>query len=141
LSKLHDYGRNAMPITGAAAATASLRDTTLVPTRKKIIAEIRTDTFEWLSANSYTFIPSHSNCFMIDTHRKGESVFAAMAAKKVYIGRVWPVWPTYVRVTVGSKEDMESFKIAFKQVMSEPEHVTGASPRTKPHKVPITHLS
>jgi histidinol-phosphate/aromatic aminotransferase/cobyric acid decarboxylase-like protein len=41
-----------------------------------------------------------------------------MAAEKVYIGRGWPIWPTYVRVTVGSREDMEKFKTAFQKVMS-----------------------
>ena len=59
LEKLQTYGQNAMPITGSAAATASLKDTTLVPTRKKIIGDIRNDTFAWLAANNYSFIPSH----------------------------------------------------------------------------------
>lgn len=119
LNKLQAYGQNAMPITGAAAATASLKDPTLVPTRKKLIADIRNDTFEWLTVNNYRFIPSQSNCFMIDTARDGKAVFSAMAAKKVYIGRTWPVWPTYVRVTVGSKDDMAKFKVAFHEVMNE----------------------
>jgi histidinol-phosphate aminotransferase len=30
------------------------------------------------------------------------------------------VWPTYVRVTVGSKDDMAKFKVAFKEVMDSP---------------------
>jgi histidinol-phosphate aminotransferase len=29
----------------------------------------------------------------------------AMAENKVIIGRVWPVYPTKVRVTVGTQED------------------------------------
>lgn len=120
LEKLQAYGMNAMPITGSAAATASLKDASLVPTRKKIIADIRNDTFEWLNANNYSFIPSQTNCFMVDTKRDGKAVFAAMADKHVYIGRVWPVWPTYVRVTVGTKQEMDKFKVAFKQVMDSP---------------------
>ncbi len=120
LAKLDAYGQNAMSITGASAATASLQDATVVPTRKKIIGDIRNDTFEWLAANNYSFIPSQSNCFMIDTKRDGKAFYAAMAAKKVYIGRVWPVWPTYVRITVGSKDDMAKFKVAFKEVMDSP---------------------
>ena len=37
-------------------------------------------------------------------------------AQKVIIGRVWQAWPTKVRVTVGSQEDMARFKAAFKKV-------------------------
>ena len=58
---------NAMPITGSAAANVSLLDATLVPERKKIIGDIRNDTFDFLARNNYKFIPSQSNCFMIDT--------------------------------------------------------------------------
>jgi histidinol-phosphate aminotransferase len=39
-----------------------------------------------------------------------------MAKEKVYIGRVWPVWPEWVRVTVGTKEEMGKFKEAFDKV-------------------------
>jgi histidinol-phosphate aminotransferase len=40
-----------------------------------------------------------------------------MMAQKVMVGRSWPVWPTYSRVTVGSKSDMEKFKAALLVVM------------------------
>jgi len=43
-----------------------------------------------------------------------------MEAKKVYIGRVWPIWPTHVRITVGTKPEMEAFKKAFKESMEAP---------------------
>ena len=139
LDKLQAYGQNPMPITGAAAATASLKDETLIPARKKIIADIRNDTFEWLTANNYKFIPSQSNCFMIDTKRDGKSVYMAMMAKKVYIGRVWPVWPTYARVTVGSKDDMAKFKVAFKEVLDSPAAPTSAM-LEDPQRTPFSHL-
>jgi histidinol-phosphate aminotransferase len=139
LARLQAYSQNAMPITASSAATASLQDETLVPTRKKIIADIRNDTFDWLAANNYTFIPSQTNCFMIDTKRDGQGVFDAMVKKAVYIGRVWPVWPTHVRVTVGSKDDMAKFKIAFKEVMDSPASAKLAIPEEL-SRVPFSHL-
>ena len=36
-----------------------------------------------------------------------------MQKEKVYIGRVWPSWPTYVRVSIGTQEEMNKFKTAF----------------------------
>jgi histidinol-phosphate aminotransferase len=121
LKKVMNFGGwNSMPVTSVTAAKASLMDKDLVPTRKKIIADIRTDTFEWMAKNNYEFIPSVSNCFMVNTHRPGKSVQDAMAAKNVYIGRVWPVMPTWVRVTVGTKQEMQTFQVAFKEVMDAP---------------------
>jgi histidinol-phosphate aminotransferase len=117
LAKLQPFGQNAMPITGSAAANVSLLDSTLVPTRKKIIADTRNDTFAFLKANNYKFIPSQSNCFMIDTGRPGQQVIAAMREKNVYIGRTWSIWPNVVRVSVGTPAEMAKFKVAFKEVM------------------------
>ncbi len=110
-------GWNAMPITAVAAATASLKDAQLVPERKHINATIREATFQWLSKNGYSFIPSHSNCFMVDGKRPAKEIIDAMAAHNVFIGRAWPVWPTHVRVTVGTQSEMEHFQAAFDGVM------------------------
>lgn len=120
LAKLMPFGMNPMPVTAMAAARASLEDTTLVPTRKKIIADTRNDTFSFLKANNYKFIPSESNCFMIDTERNGRAVINAMAAKNIFIGRTWPIWPNTVRISVGTPEEMKKFQTAFKEVMSTP---------------------
>ena len=120
LRKLEYFGRNPMPITGMIAAQASLMDTDLVPTRKKKIAEIRNDTFAWLKQNNYTFIPSESNCFMVDVKRPGHQIYRLMAEDGVFIGRTWPSWPNWVRVTVGLREEMDAFKTSFKKAMDTP---------------------
>jgi histidinol-phosphate aminotransferase len=128
LEKLQTYGQNPMPVTALVAANASLADPDLVPTRKKIIGDVRRDTIAWLKSNGYKVIGDpQSNCFMIDTGRAGHSVIAAMQAKKVYIGRIWPVWPNAVRITVGSSDDMAKFKLAFKEVMDAPAMASIAS--------------
>jgi histidinol-phosphate aminotransferase len=120
LKKLEDYGQSPMPITGMIAAQASLIDSDLVPTRKKIIADTRNDTFAWLKANNYSFIPSQSNCFMIDVKRPGPQIRQLMAQDGVHIGRSWSAWPTYVRVTVGLQSEMDAFKTSFKKAMDTP---------------------
>ena len=121
LAKLERYGINSMPITGSIAARVSLEDPNLVPERRKIIADIRNDTFAWLKANGFKLIGNpQTNCFMIDTGHDGKAVIAAMREKKVLIGRSWPVWPQAVRVSVGSAQEMAAFKTAFLAVMSDP---------------------
>jgi histidinol-phosphate aminotransferase len=110
-------GYNFMPVTAVAAATASLKDPQLVPERRRINAGIRQRTFDWLDRNGYAYIPSESNCFMLQTKRSGKDVRDAMAKENVLIGRTWPVMPTHVRVTVGTQEEMERFQAAFHKVM------------------------
>ncbi|CAN5637570.1 pyridoxal phosphate-dependent aminotransferase [soil metagenome] len=121
LHKLEDCGQNPMAITSCIAGRVSLEDTSLIPTRKAYIGEARTETIKFLTDNKYKVIPgSQSNCFMIDTGRNGRQVMAAMAQKKVIIGRTWAIWPNVVRISVGTKEDMAKFRTAFKEVMDAP---------------------
>ena len=110
-------GRNALPITAITAASASLKDPGLVPERKRINANIRRETFQWLDRNGYSYTPSESNCFLLDTKRSGKEVIDAMAQQKVFIGRIWPVMPTWVRITIGTHDEMQQFQTAFQNVM------------------------
>ena len=110
-------GWNSLPVTAVAAALVSLDDATVVPERKRITASVRNETFAWLDKNGYSYIPSVSNCFMLDTKRPTKEIIDAMAARNVFIGRAWPVWPTHVRITVGTKSEMDKFQAAFHEVM------------------------
>ena len=110
-------GANFMPITAVVAATASLKDADLVRERRRINASIRQETFQWLDRNSYSYIRSESNCFLLDTKRPGKEVIDAMATQKVYVGRIWPVLPTHVRITIGTQDEMSRFQNAFQKVM------------------------
>jgi histidinol-phosphate/aromatic aminotransferase/cobyric acid decarboxylase-like protein len=55
---------------------------------------------------------------MVDVKRPGNDVVMAMRREKVYIGRVWQAWPTWVRVTIGTQDEMNKFKTAFSKVMA-----------------------
>jgi histidinol-phosphate aminotransferase len=110
-------GFNFMPVTAVVAATASLKDPNLVSERRRINATIRQQTFDWLTRSGYSFIPSESNCFLVDAKRPGQEVRDAMAKENVMVGRVWPIMPTYVRITVGTQEEMAKFQTAFQKVM------------------------
>jgi histidinol-phosphate aminotransferase len=119
IGKLRNYGAGALPLTGMVAATASLKAKNLVPERRKIIKDVREDVFAFLQKNNIAFVPSVSNCFMLDAKMPARRLINAMKKEKVYIGRVWPVWPTHARITVGTKEEMAKFKTALLKVMSD----------------------
>jgi len=118
LAKLQGYGAGALAVTGMTGAHASIKVKNLVPERRKTIGDVRTDVFDWMTKKNYSFVPSVSNKFMVDVKRPGQEIVKAMAAKKVFIGRVWPAWPTHVRVSIGTAEEMAKFKTAFAEVMA-----------------------
>ncbi|MGI8989025.1 MAG: pyridoxal phosphate-dependent aminotransferase [Bryobacteraceae bacterium] len=118
LAKIKGYGAGALPVTGMVGANASLQVKNLVPERRKNMRAVREDTFGFLAENNISFIPSDSNCFMLDAKRPGMEFVKAMAAQKVYVGRVWPSMPTYSRITVGTADEMAKFKTATLKVIA-----------------------
>src|ERR1700730_7491098 len=106
-----------MPRMAVPGPTPSMKDPALVAERRRINAGIRQQTFQWLDRNGYSYISSEANCFMLDTKRPGQEVRDAMAKENVLIGRVWPVMPTYVRITVGTQDEMTRFQSASHKVM------------------------
>jgi histidinol-phosphate/aromatic aminotransferase/cobyric acid decarboxylase-like protein len=118
IEKMGGWGAGMMPITGMAAASTSLQVKTLIPERRKIIGDVRTDTLSFLSSKGFTVVPSVSNKFMVDVKQPGNDVIMKLRQEKVFIGRVWSIWPTYVRVSVGTQEEMSKFKAAFMKVMA-----------------------
>src|SRR6266852_1508554 len=137
LAKIELYGGwSAMPITALAAATASLKHEHLVSERKQLNAAIRQKTFDWLDRQGYSYVPSESNCFMLDTKRPAKEVIDAMAARNVFIGRIWPVWPTYTRITIGTQDEMDAFQSAFQAVMKNAKTVSYAPSLNKRRSYP-----
>lgn len=117
LEKVRGFSAGMMPITAMVAAQRSLESKTLVPERRKKIAQVRCDVFSFLDQHKFQYVPSVSNCFMVNVKQPGRNVIMALRKEKVYIGRVWPSWPTYVRVTVGTADEMAKFQAAFLKVM------------------------
>lgn len=117
LAKIGSFGLGPLPVMGMVAATVSLKQPGLVAQRRKVVRDIREDVFSWMKAKGYDFIPSVSNKFMVEVGRPGGEVVRAMAAKNVYIGRVWPVWPAKVRVSIGTAAEMDVFKRVFAETV------------------------
>ena len=118
LHKVWGYsGLPVLPVTAMAGATASLKEPALVPERRKIMADIREDLFSWMDKKRYAYIPSDANMVLIDGKRPGREMTAALLQHKVAVGRTWTALPQHVRVTIGTRDDMERFKAAFDRVM------------------------
>lgn len=115
LARVRQWSAGAMPITAMYGATASLQAKSLVEQRRQYMTGIRDYTCNWLASKNVEFIPSEANHFMINVKRSGKDFRRDMAQQKVYVGRSWPVWPEWTRVTVGTKEEMAKFRDAFER--------------------------
>jgi histidinol-phosphate/aromatic aminotransferase/cobyric acid decarboxylase-like protein len=116
--KIGGFSQTMMPITGMAAASASLEARYVIPERRKLIGDVRENVFGFFEKNNFKYVASVSNCFMVDVGRPGGQIVQALAKEKVIVGRVWKSWPNHVRVTVGTQDEMDKFKTAFAKVMA-----------------------
>ena len=117
LARMTPWNTGAMPATATAAARAALGEHELLEARKRGNAARRTDLIRFFDAHGFRYTPSVANHLMVDARMPTPDVIAAMKQRNVYVGRPWPVWPTHVRVSIGSAPDMERFKSAFLEVV------------------------
>jgi histidinol-phosphate aminotransferase len=118
LEKLRNYGGlGIMPVTGMAAATASLKETSLVAERRQAVAAIRDDLCAWLDRKGFAYVPSEANMLLIEGRTPGRQTVEAMLRHKVAVGRSWLAMPNHVRVTIGTADEMVRFREAFDRVM------------------------
>ena len=100
------------------AAIASLQDGAQVEQGRRRNGEVKNYVYSELDKAGYKYIPSHANFMMIDLRREVRPVIGAMNDRNVQVGRVFPAMPNFMRVTVGTKPQMEAFVAAFRAVMS-----------------------
>jgi histidinol-phosphate aminotransferase len=118
LEKLAAFGGwGNVPVTASAAALASLKEAHLVAERKRINTTVRSSVFSWFDSKGYSYMPSESNCFMVDLKKPAKQVIEAFAAENVFVGRLWPSAPTHIRVTVGTASEMDRFMEVFPHVI------------------------
>jgi histidinol-phosphate aminotransferase len=100
------------------AATASLKDAEHVARGRKLNSEVRKTVCDELESLGYRYIPSHANFMMIDLRREVRPVLGALLSRGVEVGRLFSALPTFMRVTIGTRDQMKSFLAAFKDVMA-----------------------
>jgi histidinol-phosphate/aromatic aminotransferase/cobyric acid decarboxylase-like protein len=118
LARMTGWNTGALPVTAMAAARTMLGEPDAIAARKRGNAERRAELMRFFDAHGFAYTPSVANHLMVDSRRPTKPVIDALAKRGVYVGRPWPVWPTHVRVSIGSAADMERFRAAFLEVVS-----------------------
>jgi histidinol-phosphate aminotransferase len=98
------------------AASASLQDTEQVEQGRQRNSEVKKFVYSELDKLGFKWIPSHANFLMIDVRREVRPVIAALHERNVQVGRFFPALPNFMRVTIGTRPQMETFISSFREV-------------------------
>ena len=113
---------NALVKWGAVAALqdheseAWVRDTT-IELREATATELRNQGFE--------VIPSETNFFMVHTGRPASEVRAEFRRRDVAVGRDFPPMLDYLRVSIGTEEEMKRFLAAWNEIFPDGMRTNG----------------
>jgi histidinol-phosphate aminotransferase len=116
LPRMTGWNTGAMPATAMAAAHAMLGEPEFIAARKSANATRRADLMQFFDAHGFPYTTSVSNVLMVDAHMPTQKVIDGLKQQNVWVGRPWKVWPTHVRVSIGSSSELARFKTAFLEV-------------------------
>ena len=108
-----------------AAALASLAETDHVPRQRSINRETRDWLCRELERDGRRYIASHTNFLMLDVGGDVKPVIEAFEGRKILVGRKFPSLPNWLRVSMGTKPEMEAFVDALRAIA--PARVARAS--------------
>jgi histidinol-phosphate aminotransferase len=100
------------------AALASLQDVEQVEQGRRRNKEVKEFVYSELESLGFKWIPSHANFLMIDLRRPVKPMIEALRQRNVQVGREFPALPNFMRVTIGTKPQMQRFLTAFRESMS-----------------------
>ena len=103
-----------------AAAAASLADPNLVPRQKKLLNDTRKWLVSELTKQGRRTMPSEANFVMVDVGGDVAPVIQAFRARKILVGRKFPSLPTWLRVTVGKRDEVAAFLAALPEIVPVP---------------------
>jgi histidinol-phosphate aminotransferase len=99
------------------AALASLADNDSVASCRARLNGTR----QWLCAalakDSRPFIPSQANFVMLDMGTDVKPIIEQFSAHNIFVGRRFPSMPNFLRVTVGTQPETESFFAALREIV------------------------
>jgi histidinol-phosphate aminotransferase len=95
---------------------AALKDAPYEARMKQLNKQIREQTMAELRSMGYELIPSEANFFMVNVKRDAAAVGEEFQKKGILVGRKFPPMNEWLRVSVGSADDMRRFMSAFKEI-------------------------
>jgi histidinol-phosphate aminotransferase len=79
--------------------------------------DTRRSLVEALERDGRRVIPSEANFVMFETGRDVTPLIAALRERKILVGRRFPSMPTWLRVSVGTPEEIAAFLAALRKIL------------------------
>ncbi len=98
------------------AGLASLSDTANVNSCREKINGTRTWLCDELAKDGRSYIPSQANFVMIDMHTDVRPIIDQFAARKILVGRRFPSMSNFLRITIGTQQETETFVAALREI-------------------------
>lgn len=98
------------------AGLASLSDSANVNSCREKINGTRTWLCDELAKDGQSYIPSQANFVMIDMHTDVRPIIDQFAARKILVGRRFPSMSNFLRITIGTQQEMETFVAALREI-------------------------
>lgn len=98
------------------AGLAGLSDADGIADRRSRINGTRRWLTEELAKDGRNFIPSQANFLMIDMGGDVQPFIEKFQARKILAGRRFPAMPNFLRVTIGTQAETESFLGALREI-------------------------
>jgi histidinol-phosphate aminotransferase len=99
-----------------AAALASLDDPGLVSRQRSLLNDTRRWLVSEMDRQGRKTIPSHTNFLMIDIGGDVKPVIQAFRDRKILVGRKFPSLPNWLRVTIGTPDEIKAFATALQEI-------------------------
>ena len=127
IREMRVYASNSVNVLAKWGAVASLKDPAAQADVKAKTIDMRNKTSKVLESWGYPVIPSQTNFFMVSLgDRTVQGVIEEFRKKGILVGRPFPPMLTYLRVSVGTPDDMEKFMKAFKEIFPQKTAATAA---------------
>jgi len=108
---------DSLNIMALAAARAGLADENYTARSRRLNRETRDHVATALDSLGCPVIPSQTNFVMAALGRDAGPVIEALRERGVQVGRRFPAMPEHLRVTIGTRPQMETFLRAFRSVI------------------------
>jgi histidinol-phosphate aminotransferase len=117
IAAINGFLTNCVPLPTVHAVNAVLAEgPALITDRRRNNQQVRGELCAWLRERDVKFIEPHANFIMIDVRRDVASFGKEMLGRGISVGRPFPPLDHYLRVTIGTADNMRRFMQEFASV-------------------------
>jgi histidinol-phosphate aminotransferase len=117
IAEMSPYSTGSVNVCARWGAVAAMEDTAAQAMVQNHNRTWREKTVGELAAMGYESIPSQTNFFMVDLRTPVAPIRQAFRERGVAVGRDFPPMLNFLRVSIGTEEEMGRFMNAFEDIM------------------------